>query len=427
MTGATTATMANLLQKKYLPGIVRQFNDDFPLLKFIRQNSEDITAEGDEAIIAMEFGVNEGGGFHGESSDVEDSGYPVIETTKVSLKQMTFRARITYKLMKKARTNANAFARGAQKQMTATREGFTLRANTYLWGDGSGVVARVASEDLAGSDSIVLDRAYGLSDGGSPESLIRPGMKLHILDTKGYTGGVTNDRGQGVVKTVDFDTGTEGQIRVTFRENYTLANVAVDDYVYIGNTIEGWKDAGESQDNSPAMGMLAFYDHDLRNPLQGVNTSTQPQFKAEKISITQATVISDLRKARNRIAKRQRNGRLRYMISSYETHERYTAALDSKVEFRNVQRLDGFWEVGVFDGRPWFRDHTAPDARVFFVPDGRTIERYAVDNFINFVDDSGNPLKQVPNKTVFDAYLTAIYEYGIRRRNNLVSGVGMSW
>src|SRR5690606_40983538 len=86
MTGATTATMANLLQKKYLPGIVRQFNDDFPLLKFIRQNSEDITAEGDEAIIAMEFGVNEGGGFHGESSDVEDSGYPVIETTKVSLR-----------------------------------------------------------------------------------------------------------------------------------------------------------------------------------------------------------------------------------------------------------------------------------------------------------------------------------------------------
>lgn len=61
------------------------------------------------------------------------------------------------------------------------------------------------------------------------------------------------------------------------------------------------------------------------------------------------------------------------------------------------------------------------------MPDGRTIERYAVDNFINFVDESGNPLKQVPNKTVFDAYLTAIYEYGIRRRNNLVSGVGMSW
>src|SRR5690606_40415033 len=136
------------------------------------------------------------------------------------------------------------------------------------------------------------------------------------LHTRAYTGGVTSDGGQGVVKTVGFDTGTPGPIKVTFRENYTLANIAADDYVYIGNTIEGWKDAGESQDNSPAMGMLAFYDHDLRNPLQGVNTSTQPQFKAEKISIVQATVISDLRKARNRIAKRQRNGRLRYMISS---------------------------------------------------------------------------------------------------------------
>lgn len=424
---ATTTSLANLLQKNYLPGIIRQFNDDFPLLRFIRQNSTDITAEGEEAVIAMEFGVNEGGGFHGEEADVEDSGFPSIQRAHVTLKQMTFRARITYRLMRQARTNAHAFARGAQKQMTATREGFTLRANTYLWGDGSGVIARVAAEDLAGGDWIELDRAFGLTDGGSPESIIREGMKLHILDTKGYMAGVTNDRGVGIVDAVDFSPGTDGRIRVRFRDGYTFTGVTADDYVYIGNTIEGWKDPGETRDNAPAMGMLAFYDHDLRNPLQGVNTSTQPQFKAEKVPISQATVIQDLRRARNRISKRQRNGRTRWMISSYETHDRYTAALDGKVEFRNIKKLDGFWEVGMFDGRPWFRDHTAPDGRVFFVPDGRTIERYAVDNFINFITEGGGIMKQVPNKTVFDAYLTAVYEYGIRRRNNLVSGVGMNW
>lgn len=429
MTGATTQSFANVLQKKYLPGIYRQFNDDYPLLKFIRQNSSDVDGQGEEAIIAMDFGVNEGGGFHGESADVAESGYPIVRRARVSLKQMTFRSRITYRLMKQAKSTAAAFARAAHYQMTATREGFTLRANFYLWGDGSGVACRVKVNDLAANDALELDRAYGLTDGGSPESVIRPGMTLRILDTKGYEPGVSQDLGTGTVDTVDFHPTNEGRIRVTFKDGYTFddENIADGDYVYIGNTIEGWADPNETFDNRPAMGMLGFYDHELRDPLQGVSTSDEPQFKAEKIPATQANIVSRMRTARNRVAKRARRGRNRWLISSYETHERYTAALDEKVEFRNVKRFDGFFEVGMFDGRPWFRDHTAPDGRVFFVPDQHTIQRFAVDNFINFITEGGGTLKQVPNKTVFDAYLTAIYEYGIRRRNTLVSVTGMNW
>lgn len=424
--GATTETLVAILQDHYLPGIERQFNADYPLLRFLRQNTEDVNHEGDKAIIAIQTALNEGGGFHGESADVADSGYPVVKRVETDLKQLTFRARLTYKLMKKARTNKNAFARGMQLQMTSTREAFILRANTYLWGDGSGVICRVASEDLAGSDSMVLDEAFGLSSGGSPAALIRPGMVLHLLDTKGYEDGVSADRGKGTVATVDDE--TPGEITVTFRSGYTLAGVLAGDYVYIENTIEGWTDTGETQDNAPAFGMLAFYDHDMADPFQGLAVADEPMWKAKKFSVAEASATVDLRTAKNALKKAERRGRLLFAISAYEVHERYTAKLDTKVEFRNVRTLDGMWEVGTFDGRPWFLDHTAPDGRLFMVPAGHPIERFAGSQFIDIVSDSGGgPLNLVPNKTVFDILLTALYEYGVKRRNVLVSGTGIDW
>lgn len=426
MAGATTETLVNILQEHYLPGIERQFNADSPLLRFLRQNTEDVNGEGEKAIIAIQTGLNEGGGFHGESADVAESGYPTVKRVEVDLKQLTFRARLTYKLMKKAKTNKYAFARGMQLQMTSTREAFILRANTYLWGDGSGVICRVKSEDLAANDLVVLDEAFGLSDGGTPAALIRPGMVLHLLDTKGFTDGVSNDRGKGTVSTVDDD--TAGEITVVFRTGYTLAAVAAGDYVYIENTIDGWSDPGETQDNAPAMGMLAFYDSDLADPLQGLAVADEPMWKPKKHTIAEATATVDLRTAKNALKKQERRGRLLFAISSYEVHERYTAKLDDKVEFRNVRTLDGMWEVGTFDGRPWFMDHTAPDGRLFFVPAGHPIQRYAASKFIDIVSDSGGgPLNLVPNKTVFDVLLTALYEYGVKRRNVLVSGTGMNW
>lgn len=431
---ANAQTYANALQIKYLPGIRRQFNDDYPLLKYIKQNSEMVNAEGEKAKILLELGLNEGGGFHGESADVAASGYARFKYVEVTIKQMTFRTRITYRLMRKAKTTTASFVRAAQHQMSATREAFTLTANQYLWGDGSGVMARVVSWN-AGTRTLILDRAFGLSDGGAPSALIRPGQVLHLLDTKNYTDGVSVDRGKGTVSTTNDDNGTAGQVTCIIESGHTLAGVLADDYVYLQNTINGWTDPGETEDNRPAMGMLGFYDADLLDTLQGLSPTVtvgsqaaEPQWKPRKQAVTDAnSAIRDFRKAKIKLQKKERMGRIAYLISSYEAHEVFTSVLDSKVEFRNVQKIDGSWDVATYDGRPWFMDHTAPESRVFFVPNGMTIQRFAVDDFINMVDEDGSVLHQVPNKTVFDAMLTANYEYGISRRNNLVSATGLDF
>lgn len=429
MAGATTTSVVNLLQKNYIPGIQRQFNDDYPNLRYIRQNSSNVTAEGDEAIIALQLGLNEGGGFHGESADVPQSGYSRLDRVSIRLKQMTFRLRISFKLMRKARTNAKAFAAALQHHMTATRDAATLTANQYLWGDGSGVQARVVSETVDSDDKLILNRAYGLTNGGSPESLIREGQTIHILDTKGYQAGVTADRGTGVVKDVEWNTGTEGQIEVTLEPGHTFtsATLAADDYVYLQNTIEGWTDPGETEDNAPAMGLEGFYNNTARPTLQGLDSTAVSKWKSEELPVDQGSVIADLRRARNRVAKRVRRGQVAYAISSYETHERYADALDSKVEFRNVQRFDGGWDFTSFYGRPWFMDHTAPDGKVYMVPRGGNIQRYAVTRFVEFIEEGGSSMNLVPGKTVYDILMSAIYEYGINRRNSLISVSGMDW
>lgn len=426
MSGGTTGTLVNILQQNYLPGIVRQFNADFPNLRFIRQNSEDITSEGEKAVIAIQTGLNEGGGFHGESADVPQSGVPIVKKVEVTLKQYSHRARLTYRLMRKARTNAHAFARGMQLQMTSTREAFTLTANAYLWGDGTGVMARVEDEDIAGAVTLTLNRKYGLDNGGGPEAIIRPGQVLHVLDTRIYTDGVTADRGKGEVEWVDDD--DAASVIVKIKAGHTLAGVTAGDYVYLQNTIQGWTDPGESEDNRPAMGLLGMYSSTLVPSLQGLSAASEPMWKPKEVPVSEGTAVRDLRKMKHALAKKVRNGRINYMISTYETHERYAKTLDDKVEFRNVQSLDAMWDMATFEGRPWFMDHTAPDGELFAVPSGEFVQRYAVTDFIEMIADSGGgPLNLVPNKTVFDMILSAIYEYGIKRRNVLVRGTGLTW
>jgi hypothetical protein len=432
--GASLQTVSEILQRMYVPGLIRQFNDSYPNLTYIRQNSEDITAEGSSAIVAIEVGLNESGGVHGESADVPQASSPKARNVTVALKQMTFRARITWRLMKKAKTTAHAFARSLDLTMRSTRDAFILTANQYTWGDGSGVVARVATSSST-SGYIQIDRAHGITGGGQPFGLIRTNQVLHITNGKAYTAGSTTDRGTFKVTGVDVETGAAATVPYVLAYCTQLSGTAwltgstptADDYVYLQNSIAGWTDSDETEDNTPPMGMLGFYDDSLVDPLQGLAVATEPQWKPHKQTIAQATVISDFNKARDALMKRNPRGRIRYLISSYETRQRWHDQLVEKAEWRNVNTLDGSFDVAVYAGRPWFADHTAPDGIAFFVPEGDYLQRYSASEFIEVIDDDNSTLHLVPDKTVYDVLFSALYEYGTKRRNVLVSATSMTW
>ncbi|MCP4901246.1 MAG: phage major capsid protein [bacterium] len=427
--GSTAQSLSDLLQIKYAPGLTRQFNDSHPNLTYIRQNSEDVVAEGDKCVIGIETGLNEAGGTHGESADVPTAVSPTVRNVEVRLKQMTFRARISWKFMKKARTTTNAFARGLDLTLRSTRTAMMLTANTYTWGDGSGVICRVLTEtdDGGANGTLTLDRAMGQTDGGAPFLTIRQNQVLHILDTKGFNG--TTDRGQMKVNTVDLeDNAAWTKVTVTMLVGtFAAAAIAVDDYVYLQNSITGWTDTDEVEDNSPPMGLPGFYDDALVDPLQGLAIATEPFWRPHKRTATQPTIIGDMNRARDAQMKRAPGSRVEYLISSYESRERWHDALVQKAEWRNVQKLDGSWDVAVYAGRPFFADHTAPDGKIYFIPGGSSIQRYNVADFIEVVNDDNSTLHLVPNKTVFDILFTTLYEFGISRRNNLVSLNGVTW
>lgn len=420
--GSTVAALANLLQNKYIPGLIRQFNDRFPNLRYIRQNSTDLTAEGTQAVIAIETGLNEAGGVHGESADVASAVSPTVRQITVKLKQMTFRARISWKLMKKARTQANAFARGLDLTLRSTRDAFVLTANTYTWGDGSGVVARVKTTDGAGN--LTLDRVYGKT--GQPFMVIRPNQTLHMLDKKGFGGAA--DHGSFSVTSVDWEADlTVITCVVAAIGASNVANIVQNDYVYLQNSITGFSDTNETDDNTPPMGFAGFYDSTAVDPLQGLAVATEPMWKPHiRPAATRATIISDMNKAREAALKRDPEGSIAYIVSSYESRQRWYDELVEKAEWRNIQKLDGAFDVAVYAGKPWFADHTAPDQTVYFVPRGY-IQRYSASEFVEVINDDNSVLHQVPNKVVFDALFSALYEFGINRRNGLVSLPGLSW
>ena len=373
--------------------------------------------------------MNEAGGVHGESADVPAAVSPTVRNVEVSLKQTTFRARISWKFMKKARSTTNAFARGLDLTLRSTRTAMMLTANGYTWGDGSGVICRVKTEtdDGGALGTLTLDRAWGIASGGAPFLTIRNNQIIHILDIKGFSGAV--DRGTFKVNTVDLeDDPSHVKITVTTQSGtYAAAGIVVNDFVYLQNSITGFTDTDETDDNSPPMGLTGFYDELLVDPLQGLAVATEPFWKPHKRNATQATVIGDMNRARNAQMKRAPGSRVEFLIGTHETRERWHDALVQKAEWRNVSKIDGSFDVAVFAGRPFFADHTAPDGIVFFIPGGNAIQRYNVADFIEVVNDDNSTLHLVPNKTVFDVLFTTLYEFGISRRNSLVSLRAMTW
>lgn len=423
--GATIQSLTDLLQIKYQPGLTRQFNDAGPNLQFIRQNSRDITAEGDRCRIAIETGLNEAGGVHGESADIASAVSPTVRTVDVLLKQMTFRARISWRFMRKARTSLNAFARGLDLTLRSTRDAMLLTANGYTWGDGSGVVCRVLAINI-GNLTLDLDRSWGITNGGQPFATIRNNQTLHILNQKGF-GGAT-DRGTYRVNTTDVEV-SDAFVRVNVTElgASDINDVAAGDFVYLQNTITGFTDTDETTDNSPPMGLTGFYDDGLVNPLQGLTIATEPFWRPHQVAGGQTTLIRDMNRAKTAAMKRAPNSRIRYLISSHESRDRWHDLLVQKAEWRNISRLDGgAFDVAVYGGRPFFADHTAPDSIIFFVPEG-TLSRYNVADFVEIINDDNSTLHLVPNKTVFDILYTTLYEFGISRRNNLISVTGLTW
>ncbi len=159
----TLQTAEDALKSVYLGVVSDQLNINAnPLLSKIKQSSQDVW--GKEIIKLAPYGINGGIGAGGETDSLpsaQENNYVKFVST---LKNLFGTIEISDKAMRSSQNNSGAFVNLLNAEMEGLIKASTFNMGRMLYGDGSGILAVVASH-TAGSKEVTVDSVKNLIEG----------------------------------------------------------------------------------------------------------------------------------------------------------------------------------------------------------------------------------------------------------------------
>ncbi len=203
----TLQTAEDALKSVYLGVVSDQLNINAnPLLNKIKQSTADVW--GKEIIKLAPYGINGGIGAGGETDML-----PVAQENKyvkfvTGLKNLFGTIEISDKAMRASQNNAGAFVNLLNAEMEGLIKASTFNMGRMLYGDGSGVLAKVVSH-TAGSALVAVDSVKNVIEG----------MYIDFVDTttgeKSANGAKRVAYVDRVAKTITFDSSIATELTAT--------------------------------------------------------------------------------------------------------------------------------------------------------------------------------------------------------------------
>ena len=170
----TIKNAENALKSVYLGVIANQLNTKAnPLLAKIKQTDSNIW--GKDIIKLAPFGINGGIGAGTETGALPTPAGNSYVQFKTALKNLFGRIEISDKAVRASSNAGGAFVNLLADEMEGLVKASTFNLGRMVYGDGTGLLAEVATEASAESTSIVVDDARNLIEG----------MVVDIFDTEG--------------------------------------------------------------------------------------------------------------------------------------------------------------------------------------------------------------------------------------------------
>ncbi|MBQ2713969.1 MAG: phage major capsid protein [Clostridia bacterium] len=170
----TIKNAENALKSVYLGVIANQLNTKAnPLLAKIKQTDSNIW--GKDIIKLAPFGINGGIGAGTETGALPTPAGNSYVQFKTALKNLFGRIEISDKAVRASSNAGGAFVNLLADEMEGRVKASTFNLGRMVYGDGTGLLAEVATEASAESTSIVVDDARNLIEG----------MVVDIFDTEG--------------------------------------------------------------------------------------------------------------------------------------------------------------------------------------------------------------------------------------------------
>ena len=390
--GATLTTLADIIKTQYAPVVGEMINHSTPILDRIGKDYDSV--QGKDFTIPLHYGRNEGIGARGEGSALPTAGNQSYKASVLPMRYQYGRFQITGQTIKATRNNEGAYRKAVRSEMEGLANDMCDSLSRQLFGDGSGLLATLASSG-SGTSTVVVDSTAKL----------RVGMPIDIIVKT--TGAATAGLAGTSVATI-----TDG---TTFTISGTLAGSPAATY---GVYIAGSRDL-------EMMGLGGIVS--ATTTVQGLDVSSYPWWVATvQGNSGTARAISDtiLQKALDTLTQNS-NGKASALYTTYGVRRAYQSILAAQKQFVNTMTLTGGFDTIAYNGLPIIPDKNAPTGKIFVVDESklkfyRMSDNGGEDNGLFWLEEDGNMLKYVTGYDAYEAILCLYSNLGTTMRNAFV-------
>lgn len=371
----TLSSAENVLKDVYLGVIADQINTKTnPLFSKIKRSTRNIA--GKEVRVVAPVGINGGIMAGAEDAELPEGVHTPYLSFVAPLKNLYGRFEISDKAIRCSSTDVNSFVNLLQDGMESLLKASIFNLSRMIYGDGSGLLAKVTSIE----DGNVVDNAAALA----------PGMLVDVYRAKSL------QKAGCAVTSVD-----RASKKVTI-EGETLA---ADDELYL-----------HSSKDSEIVGLKGIVN---ATTLYGNDTSAYPILKASTFT-AQGTDAFDEDFVQARIDDLEMNGTaVNFINCSYELKRLYQYYL--KVYNKNIEytTLDDGMKVLTHFGTPIVpTEHVGAKEAYFLNTNDFTF--YELGDWRWLEDEGGRILRQHQNKPAFFATLVKYTELVCQKPNGIM-------
>lgn len=410
MSEGQNLAIANVILKDVYGDINEQINNATPALDGIKSTARNITQVGGLGVkFVAHVGRNTGIGARGEDEDLPEAGNQQYVDGQTGLKSFYGSVRLTGQVMAQASQNYQTFADVTSEEIERIRDDIAKDQNRQIFGDGTGTLAKVAS-DATADTVVVLDSVKYLHVGMRVDVLTLASLG-DAVPTPGHAGGyATITFINKATKSVTFDkavTAVTGSAVV--RSNSTAS-------AQVNNWKKEWSGFGALISATSALHGIdpsvtpAWAAHETDISVGGV-----PQQITEEDMIGMVTGIAEDGDKPDVIWTD--HGSWNGYWKALEDRRRYV----NKVDLQGGNKALGF--ATEFGDLPFKADFDAPEGKMWFVNQKKI--NLNTNRGWEWIDEDGSKWKQVPRRDAFIAYLRSYSELSTYRRNThgVISGI----
>ena len=364
----TMTSADKALKTLYLGAVTDQLNTEInPLLSAIKQTTTDVW--GKEVRRLVKYGINGGIGAGDEDGDLPTPSGNNYEQIVSTLKNLYGTIEISDKAIRASQNDVGAFVNLLNAEMEGLVKASSFNFGRMLYGDGSGVIAKVQSFSM---NSIKVDSVVNIVEG-------------MIIDIKTDAMEDTPVVGRKILA-VDRST-----------NNITISGAEIE----IGSVLGGYKIVLQGSANKEITGLGAIFGDSAT--LYGLERATNKWLVPYKRTLNSEISEVEIQKAIDTLEDNY-GSRVNFIVCSSGVKRAFQKHLSTYKRNLDTMELKGGYKALSYNGIPIVSDRFCPKGTMYLL----NTDDFALHQLCDWKwleGEDGRVIKQVANKPVYSATL----------------------